>query len=277
MRKKAKKENWLYSFYKENVMYIWVVLGIIVVSGFSIGMSIGKLSQNSTMVLDSNKLPNNTIVDNGQVAMNNTNLPKNNNKESDKVIDYEEIIPIDGGKKITAREQIDKEKNMSNQSKNNNKETNIAQASSTNIVKDNVKVEKKLEFIMPIEGEILRDFTTDTLVFSNTLQEWVSHEGIDIQADLASPVKAIEDGNVVEIKNDPRFGYIIVLDHGKGYKSVYCNLSTIDMVHIGKKVDKGQVISGIGNTALFEIKDNPHLHFEFIKDGKIVNPKDYIK
>ena len=49
------------------------------------------------------------------------------------------------------------------------------------------------------------------------------------------------------------------------------------MVHVGKKVEKGQVVSGVGNTALFEIKDNPHLHFELIKDGKIVNPVEYIK
>ena len=48
------------------------------------------------------------------------------------------------------------------------------------------------------------------------------------------------------------------------------------MAHIGKVVEKGQVISGIGDTALFEIKDSPHLHFEITKDGQYIDPLDII-
>ncbi len=270
MKKKTKKRSWLYYFYKENVMYIWVVVGIIVVSGFSIGMSIGKLTENNSLVLDNNNVKNNTInhsnISNEQISMNNNNNSQiDTNKQINSQVDTEKITPINNS-------------NKENNGKNSNENLIPSiQTNSEDIEKQTNVAEEKLEFIMPIQGEVSRDFTTDTLVFSNTLQAWISHEGIDILADLATPVKVIEKGEVIEVKNDPRYGYIIIVDHGQGYQSIYCNLSTVDMVHVGKKVEKGQVISGVGNTALFEIKDNSHLHFELTKDGKNVNPTEYIK
>lgn len=252
MKKNAKKRSWLYYFYKENVMYVWVVIGIIVVSGFSIGMSIGKLSENNNIVIDNNTNPN---------SMEDNNIVFNDNENDN------EAIASDNNKP----------NNNSVGTNNNNNLNPSVEASSTDIENQLPKPEKQLEFIMPIQGDVMRDFTTDTLVYSNTLQEWISHEGIDILSDLSSPIKAIEDGEVVETKNDPRYGLIIIIDHGQGFNSIYCNLSTLDMVHVGKKVDKGQVVSGVGNTSLFEIKDNPHLHFELTKDGKNVNPMEYLK
>lgn len=259
MKKKAKKRNWLYYFYKENVMYVWVVVGVIVVSGFSIGMSIGKLSDNNNVLIDNNTNQNN-IQDNNIVF--NDNLSNN------------EVITTDNNNNNNDNKEID---NPVDRNDNNTNVYPSIETTSTDIEKQISKPEKKLEFIMPIQGEIMRDFTTDTLVYSNTLQEWIAHEGIDILADLSSPIKAVEAGEVIEIKNDPRYGSIIIIDHGQGFNSIYCNLSTLDMVHVGKKIEKGQVVSGVGNTALFEIKDNPHLHFELTKDGKTVNPLEHIK
>ena len=280
MKKNTKKRSWLYTFYKENVMYVWIVVGIIVVSGFSIGMSIGKLSQKNNVISDGNigntSFSVNDKTGNDSVAYNSNeqnNVNENNGQIKNESKDSNEIDLM--------KEDRLKENNNQNTPKQDKKEelkpSVVTSSNDVQKVTTPTITQRKLEFIMPIEGEVVRDFTTDTLVYSNTLQEWISHEGIDIAADIASPVKAIESGEVIEVKNDPRYGYIVIIDHGQGYESIYCNLSTLDMVTIGKKVDKGQVISGVGNTALFEIKDNPHLHFELIKDGKIVNPVEYIK
>ena len=56
---------------------------------------------------------------------------------------------------------------------------------------------------------------------------------------------------------------------------MYSNLSTDKLVEVGDRVEKGQVISGIGDTALFECADEAHLHFEVISKGKNVDPGKY--
>ena len=98
------------------------------------------------------------------------------------------------------------------------------------------------------------------MIYSETLKEWVTHLGIDIKADKTTVVKAAEAGTVKSIKNDPRYGLTIVIDHGDGMQTVYANLLTSEFVVEGEKVEKGQSIGTVGNTAVFEIADEPHLH-----------------
>ena len=83
------------------------------------------------------------------------------------------------------------------------------------------EVVKEPEFIMPVEGEVTVGFAKDSLIYSETLEEWIVHLGIDIKANRATVVKAAEDGRVVAIKNDPRYGLTIVIEHGNGYKTIY--------------------------------------------------------
>ena len=82
---------------------------------------------------------------------------------------------------------------------------------------------------------------------------------------------------VKSIKNDPRYGLTIVIDHGDGMQTVYANLLTSEFVVEGEKVEKGQSIGTVGNTAVFEIADEPHLHFEILKDSIQVDPNIYLK
>lgn len=144
---------------------------------------------------------------------------------------------------------------------------------------ENTTAEEEVEvnFVSPIEGEILRDFATDTLVYSETLQEWVTHNGIDIKADKTSVVTASADGTVESIKNDPRYGLTVIIKHDGGYETVYSNLLTAEFVVEGEEVTQGQTIGTVGNTATFEISDDYHLHFEITKDGNYVDPKLFIE
>ena len=144
-------------------------------------------------------------------------------------------------------------------------------------VSDN-KVEEKvieLHFRVPLEGEIMKDYSDSNLVFSNTLQEWTVHLGIDIKAEKATPVLASEAGVVESIKNDPRYGITVTIEHANGFKTIYSNLQTAEFISEGEKVEKGKVIGSVGNSAAFEIVDEPHLHFEMTKDGENVNPSQY--
>ena len=139
------------------------------------------------------------------------------------------------------------------------------------------EVKKELVFSYPVEGEILRDYAMEELVYSETLDEWTVHQGIDIKADRTTVVKAAEAGTVVAIKNDPRYGLTVIIEHEDGYKTIYSNLLTTEFVVEDEKVEKGQSIGTVGNSAAFEIADEPHLHFEMLKDGEYVNPNLYLK
>ena len=136
---------------------------------------------------------------------------------------------------------------------------------------------KTLSFSMPVEGEIVKDFAKDNLIYSNTLEEWTTHTGIDIKADKTTVVKSAEAGMVKTIKNDPRYGLTIVIEHENGFQTVYSNLLTSEFVVEGENVEKGQSLGTVGNTAAFEIADEPHLHFEILKDSVQVDPKLYLE
>lgn len=141
--------------------------------------------------------------------------------------------------------------------------------------KDETVIE--LSFVRPVDGDIVKEFAVDSLIYSETLQEWTTHTGIDIKAEKMTVVKSAEAGTVKSIKNDPRYGLTIIIEHANGFLSVYSNLLTSEFVVEGEKVEKGQSLGTVGNTGAFEIADEPHLHFEILKDGVQVDPNIYLK
>lgn len=163
----------------------------------------------------------------------------------------------------------------------NTESKSVSESEQANTTKqEEVRKEEEVkdpEFAMPVEGEILREFAKDSLVYSATLDEWITHNGIDIAADKTTVVKASESGTVKSIKNDPRYGLTIVIEHVNGFSSVYSNLLTAEFVEEGETVEKGQTIGTVGNTATFEIADESHLHFEILKDSEYVDPELYVK
>ena len=170
---------------------------------------------------------------------------------------------------------------VSNTQVNETEETSQSNVN-TSIVEENEEVIAQEEvvadpeFVMPVAGEILKEYAKDNLIYSDTLKEWVTHNGIDIKAEKASVVKAAEEGTVTSIKNDPRYGLTITIDHVNGFQTRYSNLLTTEFVTVGEKVAKEQTIGTVGNTATFEIADESHLHFEILKDNENLDPSIYI-
>ncbi len=167
-----------------------------------------------------------------------------------------------------------------NATSNTNVTNNVAKNETTETNSNDTKKEetkKEVSFEKPVYGEIMKEYAKDNLVYSETLKEWVTHLGIDIKAEKTSVVKAAEAGTVKSIKNDPRYGLTIVVDHEDGYQTVYSNLLTSEFIVEGEKVEKGQSLGTVGNTAVFEIADEAHLHFEILKDSIQIDPSIYIK
>lgn len=128
----------------------------------------------------------------------------------------------------------------------------------------------------PVKGEIIKEFSGEELVYSETFDDYRVHNGIDISAKRSEPVFAVYDGVVSKIYADALCGIVIEVEHQNDYTSVYKNLSSDKMVRKGDKVKKGQTISGVGETAVFESATESHIHFELKKGDKYVNPREYI-
>lgn len=180
------------------------------------------------------------------------------------------------------------EEEVKQENSNNNEEQveqeNVKEEQETNseVTKEEETKETSKEvanpvFQKPVEGEIIKPFAKTNLVYSNTLGEWIVHNGIDIKADKTTVVKASEAGTVKSIKNDPRYGLTIVIEHSNQYTTVYSNLLSAEFVVVGEEVEQGQTIGTVGNTATFEIADDPHLHFEILYNSEQVDPELYLK
>lgn len=140
-------------------------------------------------------------------------------------------------------------------------------------------VADKVSFISPLtNGNISKEWSADIPVFSDTMEDYRVHLGVDIEADAGTPVYAAADGTVESVEFDPMMGQTIVISHAGGYKSVYRNLQTktADGLAAGSAVKAGDEIGAVGDTALVEISQSPHLHFEIYKDGSCENPLAHI-
>ncbi len=179
----------------------------------------------------------------------------------------------------TATNTTTNTKNSTNTSINITKqnETKTTNTTSSKTTEKKEETKKELSFQKPVDGEIMKGYAKDNLVYSETLQEWTTHLGIDIKAEKTTVVKAAEAGTVKSIKNDPRYGLTIVIEHNDGYETVYSNLLSSEFVVEGEKVERGQSIGTVGNTAAFEVADEPHLHFEILKDSIPIDPTTYMK
>lgn len=275
--KKIKEKITMYSIIGVSALVV-ILVGLLIYS-----KSLSDNVQNGTMNLEK------IAKQNEENLQNTTNTLENTNSAS---VSTEIGKSVEEAKNETTnntaiQSNTNSANNTSNQAKNSvsSKASNATNSNNTSNKKETNKPvetktkegQKELNFEKPVDGEIVKEYAKDNLVYSNTLQEWTTHLGIDIKADKTTVVKAAETGTVKTIKNDPRYGLTIVIEHENGYQTVYSNLLSSEFVVEGEKVEKGQSIGTVGNTAAFEIADEAHLHFEVLKDSIQVDPNIYLK
>ena len=129
--------------------------------------------------------------------------------------------------------------------------------------------------VTPLQGDVLTAFSMEELVYSPTLGDWRTHNGVDIAAAAGDAVLAASAGTVLSVTDDPMMGTTVVIGHSDGYETTYANLQTDPLVEEGESVSAGQAIGAVGTTAAAE-SGQPHLHFAVTKDGKAVDPNEYL-
>ena len=268
---------------KQNKILMYSIIGIALLTIVLVGLLMYSKSL-------SDKVERGTINIEEMAKANEQNLQNTTSESASSEIGktVEEMKNETNNNTLNISSNTTKEENVksNNQTKEN---TNKATVNTTKNEKTNnttkktegtekkTENKKELSFAKPVEGDIVKEDAKDNLIYSNTLQEWTTHLGIDIKAEKTTVVKSAEKGTIKSIKNDPRYGLTIVIEHDNGYQTVYSNLLSSEFVVEGEKVEKGQSVGTVGNTAAFEVADEPHLHFEILKDNVQVDPNIYLK
>ncbi len=107
--------------------------------------------------------------------------------------------------------------------------------------------------------------------FHPLLRQWRSHQGTDYSAAFGTPVRATADGMVTKAGRDGGYGNLVEIRHLNGIRTRYGHLSGFARdIRVGARVKQGQWVGYVGSTGL---STGPHLHYEFIVNGRPTNPQ----
>lgn len=150
----------------------------------------------------------------------------------------------------------------------NNKAINADQEMLTTSIVNKNDTKNVNNFVLkkPVKGGIT------TSGFGDTISRTASHNGYDWAVNTGTKVRAAAEGVVELAYFSESYGYNILINHNNGFKTRYAHLSEVK-VSKGEKVEQSQVIALSGSTGF---STGPHLHFEVVKDGKRVNPIEYV-
>jgi murein DD-endopeptidase MepM/ murein hydrolase activator NlpD len=121
----------------------------------------------------------------------------------------------------------------------------------------------------PVNGQIVSRFGDRSDPLSG---EGAFHAGLDLKAEMGTPVHAAADGIVTGAQYAGRYGRAVMIDHGNGTTTLYAHLSNYEVV-VGEEIRRGQLIGHSGATGRVS---GPHLHFEVRQGGVPVNPARYL-
>ncbi len=124
--------------------------------------------------------------------------------------------------------------------------------------------------LWPVEGRLMSHFGMRSDPFSG---EGAFHAGVDISAELGTPVRATADGVVTRVGWESGYGKLVVVEHGNGFETYYAHLSRFDVME-GMEVRRGSIVGRSGSSGR---STGAHLHYEVRMNGTAVNPHRYLQ
>ncbi len=179
----------------------------------------------------------------------------------------------DTEKPASATSKLTEAESSAKQEKSDVKENNSEQETTKPVVNP-----QKETYSAPINGYVSKEYTVDVPVYSVTMNDYRAHTGVDFVCEEGSAVSSCASGTVKSVYNHPMMGTTVVIEHTDGLSSYYMNLNEIlpPDIKAGAKVDKGQLIGAVGATAMVEVAQEPHLHFEMTAAGAYIDPMTVI-
>lgn len=150
-------------------------------------------------------------------------------------------------------------------------ETEEAVTEPASMVSNELNTPYQSFYMMPCGTEIINDYSNGEMVYSETMDDWRSHNGVDFKAEKGTSVKAINDGIVTNVYSDALWGNVVEIDHGGNLVAKYCGLGADVAVQKGSEVKMGDEIGVLGDIPC-ESKLGNHLHLEIRIDSKLVDP-----
>ena len=196
----------------------------------------------------------------------------------DKINDSNTNVPV--SEKVHTEEAG---KNAAVQNEKNSENTNVASSRVPIVESGETKSGSSGEsstFVNPVKSDsafLTNEYSMDHLIYSVTLDQYMTHCGVDIEAPEDTQVIAMAAGCVTSVYTDDRYGLSVEITHPHDMVTIYSNLSTNEMVEVGDTIKQGQIIGGVGATGLFEALEPPHLHFEMLQGGVYVDPQKHIE
>ena len=127
-------------------------------------------------------------------------------------------------------------------------------------------------YCLPFGNQIIKDYSNMNPVYSKTLGDWRTHNGIDFSGEAGGAVVAISYGEVISIYEDTLFGTCVLIDHGNGVTAKYCGLNKETLnVKEHSSVNSEDIIGYLGDIPC-EKQEGAHLHFEITHNGELVEP-----
>ena len=122
----------------------------------------------------------------------------------------------------------------------------------------------------PVSGRVLNAYSGDELVYSSTLGDWRTHNGVDYAADRGAEVTAPAAGTVVETGTDDKWGPVVAIEDASGRIWRVCG-TTDAKVKKGDTVSAGQTIGKVGSVSC-ECAEESHIHLEVMEGEKYLDP-----
>jgi murein DD-endopeptidase MepM/ murein hydrolase activator NlpD len=133
------------------------------------------------------------------------------------------------------------------------------------------------EMALPVVGMVAKGYDSTVQVYSTTMGDYRIHLGLDMTTEDATPVLAAADGVISQIWDDPMMGKCVALSHSGDCYTIYKNLNPTlpENIAVGSEVKAGDCLGQVGQSAVLELAEEPHLHFEMTVGGLSVDPLEY--
>ena len=125
-------------------------------------------------------------------------------------------------------------------------------------------------YLNPVGGKVTKFYSSE-LVFSETMNDYRTHSGVDFEAQVGEAVYAINKGTVTAIYEDVLLGKVVEIDHAHNVIAKYCAVETT--LNVGDTVNIGQKVGVLGKIPS-EASEESHLHLEIYHNGTLVDPID---
>ncbi len=142
-------------------------------------------------------------------------------------------------------------------------------------ISEETTANEPVNFSSPLSLNIGSDFSMGVPVFSQTMNDYRTHNGVDFIGVKGESVRTVGEGTVVSVEKNALWGNQVTVDHGNGITSCISGLSDEALIGVGTTVYTDTVIGVIGDIPV-EKSEQSHIHLEMRENGKLVDPLELL-